>query len=216
MAGKHGDQRAIPDDALPDDYRLLADSPNYLVAASIPEGQDLILRIVGLGSGEVIGDGGRVSVKGLVYFQGHERPMILNKRRGGILERLYGENPKGWIGKWVALYRGKDRGEGGRQVPAVAIRQRNPEPAPLTDDQQRVVGDLVERIRAADSVAVLEAVIAPHRDAIAGMGIRAISAIADAKMRRTTALADAAAAAIAAAEAARESTREGGSDGKSS
>ena len=87
MAGKHGDQRAIPDDALPDDYRLLADSPNYLVAASIPPDRDLILRISHLGSGVVVGDGGRSSTKGLVYFQGHERPMILNKRRGGILER---------------------------------------------------------------------------------------------------------------------------------
>lgn len=209
-----GEQRAAPSATapaeLPDDYRLLTDSPLYLVAASIPAGQDLILRIIALGSGLVIGDGGRESTKGLVFFQGYPKPMILNKRRGGILERLYGEDPKKWIGRWVALYRGKDRGEGGRQVPAVAIRQRNPEPTPLTDAQQAQVGELVARIGAADTAAILEAVIAPQRDAIVSMGIRATSAIAEAKSRRLAHFAEVAATAAAAAAAKEGAPADGG------
>jgi hypothetical protein len=85
----------------------------------------------------VIGDGGRESTKGLVYFQGHDKPMILNKRRSSIIERMYGKAPRGWIGHWLALYRGTDRGEGGAQVPAVAVRQRNRSPRRSTMRSRR-------------------------------------------------------------------------------
>lgn len=213
MAGKHGDQRAIADAALPDDWRLLADSPNYIVAASIPPDRDLVLRISHLGSGIVIGDGGRESTKGLVYFQGHDKPMILNKRRSGIIERLYGKSPRGWIGHWLSLYRGTDRGEGGAQVPAVAVRQKNPEPAPLNDAQQATVRELIGKVGAADTPEILEAILKPSRDPIAAMGIRAIHAVAEAVMRKRAAWE---AAAAAAKEAAASSTaKEGGTDGAS-
>ena len=182
------DQRPPAAD-LPDDYRLLADSPNYIVAASIPPDRDLVLEIVRVSSGEIIGDGGRKSTKGLVYFRGHDRPMIINKRRGGVISKLNGANPREWPGKWLALYRGKDKGEAGGQVPAVAVRQKNPQPSPLTDAQQAAVSDLCGRISSAPDADVLEALIKPHRDAIVAMGPRATDAVSEAKSKRLTALA---------------------------
>jgi hypothetical protein len=78
------------------------------------------------------------------------------------------------------------------------------------------VRELIGKVGAADSPAILEAILQPSRDVIAGMGIRAIHAIAEAVMRkRATWEAAAAAAKESAAAKDTGAATEGGPDGKS-
>lgn len=42
--------------------------------------------------------------KGVLYFDGGGKPMILNKTNGLVLLKLYGRNPEGWVGKPIEVY----------------------------------------------------------------------------------------------------------------
>ncbi len=84
------------------DYRLLFDS-DYLYAFHL-QGKDVTVRIARVTGGELVGEGGRKSKKPLVYFEGKEKPLPINKTNGKAIAGMYGADTKEWIGKYVTLF----------------------------------------------------------------------------------------------------------------
>jgi len=84
------------------DYRLLYDS-DYLYAFHL-QGKDVTVKIARVTGGELVGEGGRKSRKPLVFFEGKEKPLALNKTNGKCIAAMYGSDTKEWVGKYVTLY----------------------------------------------------------------------------------------------------------------
>jgi hypothetical protein len=74
---------------------------------------DAQVRIDDVTREEVIGEMGRKSAPILLYCSGPKRklpaPYIVTKTSGKTLEILFGENPRGWIGKTITFYVRKDK-----------------------------------------------------------------------------------------------------------
>lgn len=72
---------------------------------------------------QVTMQGGRKTSERLLYFVGKRTPMILTRKMGKALERMYGPVPADWIGKAITLY--VEQGFRTKDGPADVLRIRN-------------------------------------------------------------------------------------------
>lgn len=84
------------------DFRTFFDS-QCLFAFHL-QGKEVELTIVKVTGGELTGTGGKKSKKPMVFFDGKELPLALNKTNGKTIAEMYGSKTEEWIGKKVKLY----------------------------------------------------------------------------------------------------------------
>lgn len=72
---------------------------------------------------QVTMQGGRKSQERLLYFQGKRTPLILTKKMGAIIARMFGPTPGDWIGKTITIY--VERGFKTKDGPADVLRIKN-------------------------------------------------------------------------------------------
>jgi hypothetical protein len=103
------------------DYRAMFDR-DYLAAFDL-EGKPVVVKIRDVKSAELTAQGGRKSKKPVVYFDGKEKGLALNKTNANIIKSLYGADTDGWIGKRITLYATEVEYQGDT-VPAIRIRKQ--------------------------------------------------------------------------------------------
>ena len=69
---------------------------------------------------EEIGDESSKEMKPIVYFQGKEKGLVLNKTNASNIAYLHGDESDMWVGKQIELFTTLVT-FGGRQVPAIRI-----------------------------------------------------------------------------------------------
>ena len=84
------------------DYRAMYDS-DYLGHWDL-NGKDVTVTISKVEAGTLTGQGGRKARKPLVYFEGKEKAMALNKTNGKAIAAMYGSDTASWIGKRITIY----------------------------------------------------------------------------------------------------------------
>lgn len=89
--------------------------PSKYIKASDLRGQKHKLTIASLEMNEVGSD-----MKPIVYFDGREKGLVLNKTNAGIISSKFGPESDGWIGKEVVLYPTQTQFEG-KTVPAIRV-----------------------------------------------------------------------------------------------
>jgi len=87
---------------------------------------------------EPLGDG--TDTKPVLYFQGKEKGLVLNKTNASVLAHVYGPETDGWVGKPLQVFPTQTSYQGRtvdclrvRVVPGVAA-QPAPAPAPMAAD----------------------------------------------------------------------------------
>lgn len=105
------------------DYRLLYDS-EYLYAFHL-QGKDATVKIAKVAGGELTGEGGRKAKKPIVWFEGKDKPLALNKTNGRAIATLYGPDTSKWIGQLITLYPTTTQ-FGGEQKDCVRVRPAKP------------------------------------------------------------------------------------------
>jgi hypothetical protein len=84
------------------DYRAMFDR-DYLAAFDL-EGKAVVVKIRDVKAGELTAQGGRKSKKPVVYFDGKEKGLALNKTNARAIANLYGNDTDKWIGQRITLY----------------------------------------------------------------------------------------------------------------
>ena len=84
------------------DYRTMFDS-EFLYAFHL-QGREHTLKIARVKGGEVTGSGGKKSRKPLMYFEGKQKPLALNKTNCKTIAGMYGPDTDKWIGQSLAIY----------------------------------------------------------------------------------------------------------------
>ena len=118
------------------DFRLMFDS-EYLYSFHLG-GREVTITMSKVEAGELVGEGGRKAKKPLVYFEGKEKPLALNKTNARTIAALYGNDTKGWIGKKIAIYPTTTQ-MGGKVVDCIRVRPNAPRgrAAPQDLDENR-------------------------------------------------------------------------------
>lgn len=108
-------------------------NPDYLGAYSIPEGEDLTVRIDYVQVEEVHGAQGKKDMCTVAHIKG-EKPMILNVTNSKTIAKLYGPYIEDWVGKPITLFASTTR-LAGETVECLRIRPKVAErkPQPITD-----------------------------------------------------------------------------------
>lgn len=100
--------------------------PSKYLRASDLQGRNVAVKM-GRVDQEKIGD----DTKLILYFQGKEKGMVLNKTNANNIASIYGGETEDWYGKDITLVEAMVDYQG-KSVPAIRIRapQRKPAPAP--------------------------------------------------------------------------------------
>lgn len=88
--------------------------------------KDVTVKIVKVEKQEVRGRQGTAR-KAVFYFEGKEKPWVSGVTSCQTIERLYGSDPTGWIGKWITLYPTTTTTQTDGEVPAIRVRPRVPQ-----------------------------------------------------------------------------------------
>jgi hypothetical protein len=84
------------------DYRGMYDK-DYIGHWDL-EGKPVTVTIREVKAGDLTQQGGRKSKRPLVFFEGAEKALVLNKTNGKIIAGLYGTKTEGWVGKKITMY----------------------------------------------------------------------------------------------------------------
>ena len=84
------------------DYRAMFDR-EYLGAWDIA-GRDYTLEIARVTAGELVGEGGRKTLKPVVHFKEAKKGLALNKTNARIIAGLYGNHTRELIGRRITLF----------------------------------------------------------------------------------------------------------------
>lgn len=84
------------------DVRLMFDS-QFLFAVHLG-GKPVTLTMREVKAGELIGEKGRKTKKPIVYFEGKQLGLALNRTNMKIVAGMYGFDTRAWIGKRVTLF----------------------------------------------------------------------------------------------------------------
>lgn len=178
-------------------WRTMMDNAT-MTAGDLAGRGDVTATIESVKAGSLKVQGGKKKAP-LIKFSGFALPLGANPTNCTTITRMYGSDTDGWAGKRVTLYvamvKAPDPDDRTKTVLTEAIRVRpevpkgedspaRPEPPPLTEEQSAIVRALCEAIDAAPTEAMIEAAIAPKREAIKAIGGRAIAAVAAAKTQR--------------------------------
>jgi hypothetical protein len=67
-------------------------------------GKDVTVAINRVVAGTVIGSSGRKAKKPIVYFEGKEKGLLINKTNAKTISTLYGNDTAAWAGKLITLF----------------------------------------------------------------------------------------------------------------
>lgn len=98
--------------------------PSKYVRACDLQGQDRTLAI----SSVVMDDVGDHEPKPVVYFNGTDKGLVLNKTNANVIAGLYGPNTDGWIGQRITLFPTQTDFQG-KQVECIRVRMQKPQVA---------------------------------------------------------------------------------------
>ena len=103
-------------------YALLF--PSKWLAAADLNGEDRIVQIKQIIPSEEVGQS--KDKRPIVFYQGVEKGMVLNKTNAKRIAKLYGADTDKWIGKFITLYPSEcDFGD--ETVPCLRVRQDAPQ-----------------------------------------------------------------------------------------
>ena len=105
---------------------LEADS-KYLKAILLPEDTPVVLTMSGVKT-ELVGQGNDAENKAVLYFQGKDKGLILNKTNGNTIMDLYGEDSDEWIGQKIAIFR-TTTDYAGKTVECIRVKPSKPKGA---------------------------------------------------------------------------------------
>ena len=105
----------------------------YLKAADL-QGHTVAVVIDRLELGEV-GQGDEKEQKWIMYFEGKEKGLVLNKTNSNMVAAAYGDNTDGWTGKPLELYPTRVP-FAGKIVDALRVRTEAPPPAAEGDQAE--------------------------------------------------------------------------------
>lgn len=159
------------------DYRLRRISPKYISAGELPADKDTVVTIARITTEDVVGEGGKLSTMGIVYFKGWTKGWCLNSGCGKTIRKMYGAEDDQWIGKVIAIYRATTKVGGDADVPCIRVRptppkttRADPQPAPEDGDPNTALLERVCReLEAATTVAQVDDIVAAHGAAIKAM-----------------------------------------------
>ena len=126
--------------------------PSRYVAAADLNGNDVTLTIRRHDVEDMFSQGKRVK-KPVLYFEGEQKGMVLNKTNALTIAELYGETVEGWRGKPITLFAAEVDAFGKK---AIAIRVRNKKPAPRTLKKDEIVARWQEQNDAAHGLGLTE------------------------------------------------------------
>lgn len=110
------------------DYRSMFDA-RYLAAYHLIDQagtkRDVVVTIGKVEPARIKSDRGE-DKKPLVYFDGKDLPLVLNKTNGKAIATLYGNDTRKWIGKSVILY-ATTTSVGGKETDCIRVRPQIPE-----------------------------------------------------------------------------------------
>ena len=110
---------------MPQHYRAMYDADFW--GAWDLEGGDKTVTIKRVIGGELTGPGGKKSKKPVVYVEGSEKGIPLNKTNGKTIANLYGNYVTEWVGKRITLYKSSTRNpQDGGEIDCIRIRAEQP------------------------------------------------------------------------------------------
>ncbi len=106
--------------------------PSKFIKAADLKGQDVTVTIARFAMESVDDDG---ELKPVLYFQGHQRGLVLNKTNALAITDLYETETDAWSGQAITLF-GTECQYGAKTVPCIRVRpfspaQQNGQPPPL-------------------------------------------------------------------------------------
>lgn len=112
------------------------DDPNYMGAYYLEHDKDLIVEIARFEQGVAKSKDGEKK-KGLIYFKGHSKPLLMNATNGKMISRiLKSEQVEDWIGKRISLYVTREKAFG-ETIDVVRVRATlPPQTAPNSEPTQ--------------------------------------------------------------------------------
>ena len=84
------------------DYRTMFDR-DYISHFDL-DGKEVTVKIVSVKAGELTANGGKKTKKPVIYFEGAERGLALNKTNSKTIAGLYGNKTEDWIGKRITMF----------------------------------------------------------------------------------------------------------------
>ena len=132
---------------MPQHYRAMYDA-DFWGAWDLESGDKTVLikRVVG---GELTGPGGKKSKKPVVYVEGSEKGIPLNKTNGKTIANMYGNYVTEWVGKRITLFKSSTRNpQDGGEIDCIRIRPEVPQqqlPPPLLDDVLAAIGSMTDK-----------------------------------------------------------------------
>lgn len=110
---------------MPQHYRALYDA-DYWGSWDLENGDKTVTikRCVG---GELTGPGGKKSKKPVLYVEGSEKGIPLNKTNGKTIASMYGNYVADWAGKRITLFKSSTRNpQDGGEIDCIRIRPEKP------------------------------------------------------------------------------------------
>lgn len=108
----------------------IASQSRYLRAVDVGDGQLFAIDRVSIESMKQ--DGGQDREKGVVWFRGEDRGLVLNVTLTVILRELFGVDLAGWEGKRITLHNDKSVRRGGKAVGGIRIKSSPDIPKDVT------------------------------------------------------------------------------------
>ncbi len=106
-------------------YRQLYDAGKYLASWHLPRDKDSNVVIESVEGGELKNlVTKKVSRKPLIKFKGKALTFACNVTNGKLIEKMYGPNPKDWLGKTITLYVGRVRSPEGGMCDGICVRSK--------------------------------------------------------------------------------------------
>lgn len=84
------------------DYRAMFDR-DYIGAWDL-QGKDVTVTISRVQAGELTAQGGRKSKKPIIWFEGREKGLVLNKTNAKTIAAMYGTDTTEWPGKRITMF----------------------------------------------------------------------------------------------------------------
>lgn len=107
------------------DYRQMFDRA-YIAAYDLPEGKDAVVTIARVVATDLpVAGSGKTQKRPVLFFDGKEKGMVLNKVNGKTIAALYGPKVENWIGKSISLF-ATEVPFGAEIVPAIRVRPAVP------------------------------------------------------------------------------------------
>lgn len=108
-----------------------------------------VVQIASVKKGKVVGTGGKSTGKAMITFAGRDKPLGAGTVVLSTIASLYGNDTKGWQGKWIRIYPDPTVKYGGQAVGGVRVRPA----VPTEDDIKQGEADIAARAEAAKQAA---------------------------------------------------------------